>query len=622
MGRAKFVWCGPHPPSRLVSKVHMAGTPSRGVEDPEEQERFNIPVLSATLRIRAATNGIKMPTTSPNTVVPVPGMWRTLLAYSIYALHYAVCLSIKIISIVCLLCSLTLVVYSYERGGDLGLTSGSSNRLLNSLLLTGAATAGALAAAAVRPAFIPIWLNWLLISVALTLSAIDDIGEVHLLAVARLVFLMSLPVLRLFSANAILLTPSGRFSRTVALLFLVDGHTRKFWSTVSYIDRLSKATIYFLLAMVHFFFFLVTAPNVPALLASASQKIPQELHQFPVPRELEDHIISLLDGPSRSRDLQSLSLTSRGLNRSTRPFLFEHICITSVPELSKLVALLSPINCTIPCTSRTLSIDLQLSKDADAEHDAMDRDVCSVLEHFERVVTVLTVNLPWLIGRGMEWDCLATQSTLKKLVLSGAYSWLWDLTHAISSMASLEILVVDAVWKPRYSAVDAGSASTDRPPQNLKELCLSSSSLILLAWMCEVEDKPDGLHVVRIKVEDDPDHHEAFKQISEFLLTYGLSLSHLYLWFEGWDFDQLESYRAVRAGLSHVHRLHQLELFFPLEYDETEVQDAVRLVSEGVGPHIVSSRGGYKIHNEVDFWGTPRLCCEPDIHWTLYSQRA
>lgn len=361
-----------------------------------------------------------------------------------------------------------------------------------------------------------------------------------------------------------------------------------------------------------------------------------------LPPEIHHEVVGMLEDFPEA--LRQLNATSWALNDHARRIQFKTIRVLSVDRLVRLSDLLLSRNCTIPTYVNGLTIEFEPSQvGRTIWHTSMTvmTALATTLDHFQ-VQHFLCLNSHWAISRHLDWTYLHAHANIRKFVLHGTYTCISDIPRFLSHLRVLESLTLDASFVDEsHGAYILASNSADYAflSPKLKEISLSPASLVLMRWMCSLEEGPESLHLARIRVDGVGEHSHYFHHISLFLEKYGSRMAHLYVSFdEVWDLYQgahsfirllstvvpeLISYcndLVLGDALRHTRHLKQLELLLPCAYAEDETAEYMEQISihlQTPGP-VVNVRAAYDIGvDETEFWEAPYLCPGDDADSVL-----
>ncbi|TEB31566.1 hypothetical protein FA13DRAFT_1709527 [Coprinellus micaceus] len=326
-----------------------------------------------------------------------------------------------------------------------------------------------------------------------------------------------------------------------------------------------------------------------------------------LPLEIHDQIVDMLkDSPE---GLRRISAASKIFLPRARPLLFRNIHIRSFQSVMDLSPLLLSKHCTIPKTASHFEVRFEKpfpGQELNYESAEVLGALTDVFHHFTNF-DAITLNLPWIYSRILDWIYLREYRNIRKFVLTGTYPWIMDLTRFVGSMDVLEVLVVNATFS-------AGSLPTTHPAlkstkisSKLKEIALSAQSLCLMRWMCNLETGPKELHVIRLKVDDVVWNNQHFYDLGEFLSKYGRKVAHLYVWFEEVGVDAVDIYEVLGDALYYGLSARQLNLLLPAIWDNDDVYEIISrtcrpYVRPGATVNVVA--GEHIGVDEREFWYT------------------
>lgn len=276
----------------------------------------------------------------------------------------------------------------------------------------------------------------------------------------------------------------------------------------------------------------------PHTFLSPPRQTPQS--QVELPAEIYEEIIKSLTHFLRA--LRQMGAACRMFKFMARPIAFQTVVVRSADHLVRLNPLLLSSRRTIPTDIHNLIIRFEhLHQLTRLQHDGATVMVAlaNVIDYFT-VKESMLFNIPCVISRFLGWECLHDLHSIRVFHLHGTYTCVLDFIAVLSGMPLLETLVIDASFKNEISDALLTSPSWGSSlSSKLKELCLASpESLPLLHWISSVDEGPEDLHLLCIKVDNINRHRRLFGHIGSFLHKFGTHLSHLFVWFEGtWDED-------------------------------------------------------------------------------------
>lgn len=339
--------------------------------------------------------------------------------------------------------------------------------------------------------------------------------------------------------------------------------------------------------------------------------------------------------------LRQLNQASRELNGVARRRQFRAIDLLSVGRLIRLASLLSSQHCTIPRAIGHLRLECEAPR-FNQRVPYSSREVrnafVAVFGHFNISIS-LSLNLPWVISRLINWDQIERHSDIRQLSLYGTYPSLIEIINVLSCMPALEILNLTASFAqeiPRDVLLTVATPSTTCIPSKLKDVTLSSASLQLMPWMCSFEHGPEKLRLVRIRVDHIGEHADSFLDVDMFMHKYGRELVGLYIWFEEtWylsPFDQGSynfyfsaslsrlissrrySFTALTRALRYTPSLRRLRILVPcFRDDEGTISEAMKSICAHLPDSTVveTSIGDDIGIDEMEFWAPPMLFWQP-----------
>ncbi|TEB28555.1 hypothetical protein FA13DRAFT_1711839 [Coprinellus micaceus] len=336
--------------------------------------------------------------------------------------------------------------------------------------------------------------------------------------------------------------------------------------------------------------------------------------QSSLPAEICEEIVDLLENFPDA--LQHISVASKVFVSRARPILFRHIRVLSFKRMVQMGQLLSSNHCTIPADPSSLEIRFESpfpGRSLGYDYNTVAFALLDAFYYFRSFQSSISMSLPWVFSRNLDWTYLHRYSGIRKFVLAGTYPWLADLTQCLCHMNALESLIVDASFKSDATpSIPPNPSHRATISPRLTEIALSPQSLCLMDWICELKAGPKHLHTMRLKVDNIESHARFFRDLVHFLEKNGGELAHLFVWFEEIEVDD-DPYDTLQGALHYTPTLQQVELLFPSSesFDEESRGDLVETIrSSCVGPlSIVEVLGGDSIGiDEAEFWAPPSFC--------------